>query len=83
MLTKDSVSKFQFDYNQNTCFSNDVPELVVCEKASENVSIAPGEGKIPTSILQDDEWDMKSHPHLDPLGKNNLNCKRKIKLTAQ
>ena len=62
VLTKDSVSKFQFDYNRNTCFNNDVPELVVPESENENISIAPGEGKIPTSILLDDDWDMKSHP---------------------
>ena len=83
ILMKDTVSKFQFDYNQNTCFGNDVPELVVNDNINDNISIAPGEGKIPTSILQDEEWDMKSHPHLDPTGENNLNRKRKIKLSAQ
>ena len=30
-LEKDSVAKFQFDYNRNTCFSNDIPEISVNE----------------------------------------------------
>ena len=33
-------------------------------------------------MLSDPEWDMKSHPHLDPTGQNNLNCDRKVKLSA-
>ena len=37
--------------------------------------------RTPISLLQDPDWDMKSHPHLDPLGKNNLNKKRKVKLS--
>ena len=81
-MTKDPVAKFQFDYNRNTCFGNDVPELAIDESAvNQKISIAPGEGKIPTNILQEDDWDMKSHPHLDPTGENNLNKKRKIKLS--
>ena len=28
-LTKDPVAKFQFEYNRNTCFGNDVPEISV------------------------------------------------------
>ena len=56
ILTKDPVAKFQFDYNRNTCFSNDVPELVIDESAiNQKISIAPGEGKIPTNILEDDD----------------------------
>ena len=39
-------------------------------------------GKTPISLLEDPEWDMKSHPHLDPTGQNNLNCDRKVKLPA-
>ena len=38
-------------------------------------------GKSPISLLQDPEWDMGSHPHLDPTGENNLNRERKVKLS--
>ena len=47
-LLKDSVAKFQFDYNRNTCFANDVPEISVKDTIdSKSISIAPGEGKVP------------------------------------
>ena len=46
-LEKDSVAKFQFDYNRNTCFSNDIPEINVNEIDNQSISVAPGEGKIP------------------------------------
>ena len=81
-LTKDPVAKFQFEYNRNTCFGNDVPEISVPEQINEPLCIAPGEGKIPTNLLMDDDWDMKSHPCLDPVGQNNLNREREIKLSA-
>ena len=31
-------------------------------------------------MLIDDEWDLKSHPYLDPKGENNLNAERKVPL---
>ena len=52
----DPVAKFQFDYNRVTCFGNDVPEISAVD-VNEIVSVAPGEGKIPKSILSDPEWD--------------------------
>ena len=79
-LQKDSVAKFQFDYNRNTCFNNDVPEISVQE---DTIKVAPGEGKIPKDILQDNDWDMRAFPALDPEGKNSLNFKREVKLSAQ
>ena len=36
-------------------------------------------GKRPVSMLMDDEWDLKSHPYLDPKGENNLNAERKVR----
>ena len=81
-LTKDPVAKFQFEYNRNTCFGNDVPEINVQEHINEPLSIAPGEGKIPTNLLMDDDWDMKAHPCLDPTGENNLNKEREVRLSA-
>ena len=32
-------------------------------------------------MLLDDDWDMKSHPHLDPEGINSMNSEREVKLT--
>ena len=82
-LKKDSVAKFQFDYNRNTCFANDMPEISVNDKETPTLCIAPGEGKIPKDILQDKDWDMRAFPSLDPTGENSLNQTRKVKLSAQ
>ena len=32
-------------------------------------------------MLEDTEWDMKSHPYLDPSGSNNMNADREVKLS--
>ena len=32
-------------------------------------------------MLMEDDWDLKSHPHLDPSGKNSMNSERKVRLT--
>jgi len=77
----DSAAKFQFNYNRVTTLTNDHPEINVQDKAFAPLTSAPGEGKIPISLLQDPKWDKKSHPHLDPTGKNNLNKDRKVKLS--
>ena len=42
------------------------------------LSFAPGEGKIPTSILSEEDWDIKSFPNLHPTGTNGLHQNRKI-----
>ena len=31
-------------------------------------------------MLMDEEWDLKSHPYLDPKGQNNLNAEREVPL---
>ena len=38
-------------------------------------------GKRPVSMLMDEEWDLKSHPYLDPKGENNLNAEREVNLS--
>ena len=65
--SNDAIGKYQFDYNRVTCFGNDVPEISAAD-INEIVSIAPGEGKVPKSILSDPEWDKKAFPSLDPTG---------------
>ena len=77
---EDPRGLYQFDYNLHTCFQDDHPEIHVEDTT---ISVNPGEGKMPTSIIMDDEWDMKSHPFLDPTGQNNMNKKRKVDLTPQ
>ena len=87
--TKDPARKWQFDYNASTCFCNDFPELEVREdEPTEDqnnvaISIAPGEGKIPTDILYEDDWDVKSFPGLHPDGQNGLHESRKTRITDQ
>ena len=83
MLKKDPVKRWQINYNRSTCFSDNYPEINYKEDNSNNISIAPGEGKLPTNILEEIDWDLKSFPVLLPDGKNSLHCKREIKLSAQ
>ena len=40
-------------------------------------------GKIPVSILEDEFWDVKSFPILDPKMENFMNAERKVRLTNQ
>ena len=62
-VLKDAARKWQFLYNSSTCFSNDFPELDVQEnidlndanKNNDFHSVAPGEGKKPTNILNEDD----------------------------
>jgi len=79
---KDSVKKWQFPYNISTCFSNNYPEISYKDD-SERVSVAPGEGKSPSNILEEKDWDLKSFPCLLPDGKNSLHSHKTIKLSDQ
>ena len=48
------------------------------------MNFAPGEGKIPTNIFEEDYWDVNSVPNLHPSGRNGLHQKREMKgLTDQ
>ena len=77
--TKDSVAKFQFDYNEHTMFVNDHPEI----HFDKSVTVCPGEGKVPVSFLTDKYWDRAAFPTLDPTGENCLNAEREVKLRYQ
>ena len=79
----DSVKKWQFEYNKSTCFSNNYPEISYKEDHGDKISVAPGEGKTPSNILQENDWDLKSFPCLLPDGENSLHSKREIKLSEQ
>jgi len=80
---KDSVKKWQFAYNSSICLSDNYPEIHYQDEISNDISVAPGEGKIPTNILQEKDWDIKSFPCLHPDGKNSLHTERKVKLSDQ
>ena len=65
----------------------DFPELDVVEKENANQnechSVAPGEGKRPTNILNEHDWDVKSFPCLHPDAKMGLYEDRDKKITDQ
>ena len=80
---KDSIKKWQFNYNTSTCFLHNYPEIDYKEDTSKEVSVAPGEGKTPTNLLQETDWDIKTFPCLYPDGKNSLHAERKVNLKEQ
>ena len=82
-LTKDPVRKWQFNYNKSTCFSNNYPEISYKDEINDAHNIAPGEGKTPTNILQETDWDIKTFPTLHPDGKSGLQEERPVNLTDQ
>ena len=84
----DSIRKFQFDYDQSICLSQNFPEafhLENTENMVENsqISVAPGEGKIPENILNSENWDALAFPMKHPDGRNNLHQNREVKLSDQ
>ena len=80
---KDPVKKWQFEYNSSTCFAHNYPEIDYQEDMSNEVSVAPGEGSMPTDIVTEKDWDIRSFPTLHPDGKNTLHTERRIKLGEQ
>ena len=48
-----------------------------------SIQIAPGEGKVPTNILREDNFDVKAFPIHHPDGKFGLHYERPIKLSPQ
>ena len=67
-INLDPIRRQQFQNERATMFVNDFPESAV----------APGEGKIPTNISKETNWDFKSFPCLYPDGKNGLHKKGKL-----
>ena len=66
-------------------FVNDFPEVDVRDPHDPKIPVvvAPGEGKIPSNILKETNWDLKSFPCLYPDGKNGLHQKRDVDLSMQ
>ena len=83
-ITNDPIAKSQFNYNSSTCFGDNHPEISVEENTVQDpVQVAPGQGKIPKSILQEKDFDVKSFPCLFPDGKNGKDQERKVALSDQ
>ena len=80
--TKDAIRKFQLDYDMTTCMVPKFPEGIPQSEESD-LSVAPGEGKIPSNILREEDWDVKSFPNLHPTGKCGMKQKREVKLSDQ
>ena len=68
-----------FPENQIDVHADDSPEIANIE--NEGVSVAPGEGQMPTNILAEKDWDVKTFPHLFPNGKYGLHYNREQRLT--
>ena len=79
LVRKDPIRKFQYDYTKSTCMTNKFPEA----DFGSALDFAPAEGKIPTSILKDKDWDINSFPNLHPTGQNKMFQDREITLTPQ
>ena len=82
---EDPVQKYKFDFNGHTALLDQHPELDVKDLiGNSNTAVAPGEGKIPTNVMSDPDWDIKTFPCLYPDGKGGMNDPdRKVKLTSQ
>ena len=56
---------------------NDCPEISVIHDClpgcrcnnTNSYSIATGEGKIPSNMMRDNDWDINAFPHLHPTGR--------------
>ena len=82
----DVIRKFQFDYDTSVCLVDKFPEAALPEQVgidTNQISFAPGEGKIPENILTTKYWDRNAFPMKHPDGQNNLHHTRVRKLTEQ
>ena len=68
------VKKHQFVYDESLCMIDKYPEI----------SVAPGEGQRPSSIVAAKDSDVKAFPHLHNAdGSNGKDQDRNVKLTNQ
>ena len=87
----------QYELDGETMMTENFPETSVVINTSENVqnvkhrddsksslSLAPGEGKVPTSLMRDMDWVINAFPQLFPSGRFGLHDeKREDKISAQ
>ena len=78
-LKEDQVRKYKFDFNGHTSFLNQHPDLNVKDTVvNSTTAVAPGERKIPTNIMTDPDWDIKTFPCSFPDGRNGMGEKRSV-----
>jgi hypothetical protein len=78
-VEKDSAKKFQNSECNSTMMTNNTPEMFMIVNTSsetkkvsvgtEIFKIAPGQGRVPTSIMREEDWDTKAFPCLHPSSK--------------
>ena len=91
----DCIERNQFDLGGATTLINTNPEASVLTNIPQNgspglsetcthgVVVAPGEGKVPTSLTKDEHWVVDAFPQLFPTGLFGLYHPRERKLTTQ
>ena len=73
-IEKDPVRRFHFNYDKSLCLADKYPEI----------SVAPGEGQKPSSMLSERDWDIKAFPYLHNYdGSNGLHQHRKVIIKYQ
>ena len=91
------TNEHQFELSGATMMTENYPESSVVINTSDKVQdvkhrddsssslpLAPGEGKVPTSLMRDKNWDINAFPHLFPSGRFGLfDDEREEKLTPQ
>ena len=90
-----AVKDYQADHDSHTCLMPiDLDAQVVVNEGKtaitrsrndngKGISIAPGEGKIPTNFLREENIDVKGFPRHFPSGINGIDHIREIRLTKQ
>ncbi|XP_066928370.1 uncharacterized protein [Clytia hemisphaerica] len=76
--TANPLDVFRSNANETTLMSHTPTET---EIDNEILTLAPGQGKKPISILNDENCEMLAHPHLFPKGKFGFNVQRNVKLS--
>ena len=92
----DCIQRHQIKGSNSTCLTHCFPETnIVTNNSSNNISkkqykncensfiIAPGESKIPTNIMKNNNWDINAFPSLFPSGRFGLHYERKDKVSLQ
>ena len=66
-------------------FLNDEKSIIEKETGDgrTSVKVAPGEGMVPSNILREDDFDVKSSPRHHPTGNFGLHHERKIKISPK
>ena len=82
----EAVKNNQFGQMEHYVMADDHPEqrcLTSSSKSIKDLHLAPGEGKIPSSLMRDDSWDVGGFPHLNPSGNFGLHHEREVKISHQ